>query len=127
MRPLLAQAHDSASAAEDAARWEEERRVSRYAEGLPQLETGMGRWERQIPSDSSLWACDETGVKENLWLNLSTGFIGSGRQVRTLGSDGFDLVLSSSSSALADGPLWAHLTCQLLQSCIERSMSRLSP
>ncbi len=30
-----------------------------------------------------MWFCDETGVKENLWLNLSTGFIGSGRQVST--------------------------------------------
>jgi len=29
------------------------------------------------------WKCDETGVQENLWLNLSTGFIGSGRQVST--------------------------------------------
>ena len=28
------------------------------------------------------WRCDETGVTENLWLNLSTGFIGSGRKVR---------------------------------------------
>jgi hypothetical protein len=27
------------------------------------------------------WRCDETGVQENLWLNLSTGFIGSGRAV----------------------------------------------
>jgi hypothetical protein len=71
----------SLSAAEETARWEEERRVSRYAEGLPQLEAGLGRWGRQIPSDPALWVCDETGVKENLWLNLSTGFIGSGRQV----------------------------------------------
>ena len=37
------QAHDSASGAEDAARWEEERRVSRYADDLPLLETGLGR------------------------------------------------------------------------------------
>ena len=27
------------------------------------------------------WRCDETGTQDNLWLNLSTGFIGSGRQV----------------------------------------------
>ena len=39
------------------------------------------RWGRQIPPDPSQWACDETGATENLWLNLSTGFIGSGRQV----------------------------------------------
>ena len=36
----------------------------------------------QIPVDPAKWACDETGVTENLWLNLSTGFIGSGRQAR---------------------------------------------
>ena len=76
------QAHEGAGAAEEAARWEEERRVSRYADGLPLLEQGLGgRWGRAIPADPALWACDETGVKENLWLNLSTGFIGSGRQV----------------------------------------------
>ncbi len=36
----------------------------------------------QIPVDPAKWACDETGVSENLWLNLSTGSIGSGRQAR---------------------------------------------
>ena len=70
-----------ASTAEQAAQWEEERKMSRYAENLPQLETGLGKWGRETPSDPSKWSCDETGVKENLWLNLSTGFIGSGRQV----------------------------------------------
>ncbi|CAL5228914.1 g12137 [Coccomyxa viridis] len=72
--------HDNASTADQAAKWEEQRQVSRYAANLPQLEAGLGRHGRQIPSDPSLWVCDETGVKENLWLNLSTGFIGSGRQ-----------------------------------------------
>lgn len=41
----------------------------------------MGRWGRSIPSSPDSWECDETGAKDNLWLNLSTGFIGSGRQV----------------------------------------------
>lgn len=36
----------------------------------------------QHPSIHPLqWKCDETGLQENLWLNLSTGFIGCGRQV----------------------------------------------
>jgi hypothetical protein len=69
-----------AASAEQAAAWEEERKVSRYAENLPQLEAGLGKWGRETPSDPSKWSCDKTGVKENLWLNLSTGFIGSGRQ-----------------------------------------------
>ena len=37
--------------------------------------------ERKVPADPALWKCDDTGVTENLWLNLSTGHIGSGRQV----------------------------------------------
>lgn len=31
------------------------------------------------------WKCDESGATENLWLNLSTGFIGSGRPVSHFG------------------------------------------
>lgn len=41
------------------------------------METG-----RKISPNPADWRCDETGVTENLWLNLSTGHIGSGRQVR---------------------------------------------
>lgn len=81
---IAVQAHDSVNAAEEAAVWEEQRQVSNFALGMPQLEEGMGKWGRSIPSDPSLWECDETGVKDNLWLNLSTGFIGSGRQVLLL-------------------------------------------
>lgn len=44
----------------------------------------MGKFGRSIPSNPDLWKCDETGVKENLWLNLSTGFFGSGRKVQLL-------------------------------------------
>lgn len=69
------QQHESASRQERVAAWEEERRVSKYAENLEQLPA-----TRSIPMDPKEWKCDETGVKENLWLNLSTGFIGSGRQ-----------------------------------------------
>ena len=75
------QEHESASLQDEAAAWEETRVESKHAAGLVQLEHGMGRFGRSIPSDPQQWACDETGVKENLWLNLSTGFIGSGRQV----------------------------------------------
>jgi ubiquitin carboxyl-terminal hydrolase 5/13 len=85
--------------------WEEERKVSRYAESLPQLEAhrkispnpkvrdgslwGEARSmlspaSRSSPSTMSQdWRCEETGATENLWLNLSTGVIGSGRKVRT--------------------------------------------
>jgi len=49
---------------------------TRYARDLVQLPA-----ERKVPADPALWKCDDTGVTENLWLNLSTGHIGSGRQV----------------------------------------------
>ena len=64
----------AAAAAEDnAAAWEEgERRVSRYAADLPQLETGLGKFGRNVPPNPELWECEASGMKENLWLNLST-------------------------------------------------------
>uniref|UniRef100_A0A061RBY0 Ubiquitin carboxyl-terminal hydrolase n=1 Tax=Tetraselmis sp. GSL018 TaxID=582737 RepID=A0A061RBY0_9CHLO len=69
-------AHDAAGKQEETAVWEEDRPVSKYAKDLEQLPTGG----KVIPSDPAQWKCDETGVTENLWLNLSTGFIGSGRR-----------------------------------------------
>ena len=64
----------AAAAAEDnAAAWEEgERRVSRYAADLPQLEEGLGKFGRNVPPNPELWECEASGMKENLWLNLST-------------------------------------------------------
>ncbi|KAG2446804.1 hypothetical protein HYH02_008364 [Chlamydomonas schloesseri] len=67
--------HESVTQAEALAVFEEPRRVSKYAANLEQLNTG-----RKISPNPADWRCDETGVKENLWLNLSTGFIGSGRK-----------------------------------------------
>jgi len=69
-------AHEAASKQEEVSVWEEERRVSKYAENLEQLPANG----KVIPSDPSLWKCDESGATENLWLNLGTGFIGSGRK-----------------------------------------------
>jgi ubiquitin carboxyl-terminal hydrolase 5/13 len=65
-----------ARASEIAAAWEEEdRKMSKYAESLVQLDNG-----KTIPPDPSQWKCEDSGVADNLWLNLSTGYIGSGRQ-----------------------------------------------
>lgn len=59
-----------------AAAWEEEdRKESKYAKDLPQLSNG-----KKISPDPKKWACEESGATDNLWLNLSTGHIGSGRQ-----------------------------------------------
>eukprot|EP00039_Didymoeca_costata_P011499 m.161936 g.161936 ORF g.161936 m.161936 type:complete len:804 (+) comp15194_c0_seq3:191-2602(+) len=49
---------------------------SKYAKDLVQLPSEG----KTIGSDPSGWKCMESGVTENLWLNLSTGFIGSGRR-----------------------------------------------
>eukprot|EP00178_Gracilaria_changii_P026292 TRINITY_DN808_c0_g2_i1.p2 TRINITY_DN808_c0_g2~~TRINITY_DN808_c0_g2_i1.p2 ORF type:complete len:849 (+),score=127.98 TRINITY_DN808_c0_g2_i1:13335-15881(+) len=59
-----------------ASAWEEEdRKESKYANNLPQLSNG-----KRISPDPKQWRCEESGETENLWLNLSTGHIGSGRQ-----------------------------------------------
>lgn len=59
------------------AAWEDttERPVSKYADSLIQLDNG-----KKISNDPSTWVCEESGMRENLWLNLSTGHIGSGRR-----------------------------------------------
>ena len=55
--------------------WEEERKESKYAADLIQLPA-----ERKVSPVAETWKCDFTGVTDNLWLNLSDGTIGSGRQ-----------------------------------------------
>ncbi len=48
--------------------------MSKYAETLAQLDNGV-----KVSADPTTWQCAESGQAENLWLNLSTGYIGSGR------------------------------------------------
>eukprot|EP00189_Rhodosorus_marinus_P011035 CAMPEP_0184740530 /NCGR_PEP_ID=MMETSP0315-20130426/3515_1 /TAXON_ID=101924 /ORGANISM="Rhodosorus marinus, Strain UTEX LB 2760" /LENGTH=798 /DNA_ID=CAMNT_0027210223 /DNA_START=93 /DNA_END=2486 /DNA_ORIENTATION=- len=55
--------------------WEEKRQESKYAKDLIQLDNGI-----RILPDPSSWRCQDSGMTENLWLNLSTGYIGSGRK-----------------------------------------------
>lgn len=68
--------YTDASNEEEAERmeWEEERKPSKYANDLPQEGNG-----KKIPPDPNQWQCEESGERTNLWLNLSDGFIGSGR------------------------------------------------
>lgn len=65
--------HASAHEQAQVGAWEEEVKPSRYAKDLPQ-EDGV-----KISPDPSTWVCAESGLRENLWLNLSDGYIGSGR------------------------------------------------
>lgn len=70
--------HDDFSrAAQVAATWaEEDRKESKYAKDLVQLDTGI-----KVSPDPKQWKCEESGMTTNLWLNLSTGYIGSGRKL----------------------------------------------
>ena len=49
--------------------------VSKYADALIQLPATT-----KISQDPSSWRCAMSGECENLWLNLSTGYIGGGRK-----------------------------------------------
>jgi ubiquitin carboxyl-terminal hydrolase 5/13 len=49
--------------------------VSKYAADLPFVDNGI-----QINPDPSTWKCEASGDIENLWLNLSDGYIGGGRK-----------------------------------------------
>lgn len=68
-------AHAGFHEQEEVAAWQEERRESKYARALVQ-EPSEGR---KISPDPSKWTCEESGARENLWLNLSDGHVGSGR------------------------------------------------
>jgi ubiquitin carboxyl-terminal hydrolase 5/13 len=63
----------------DVLAWEadNELKVSKYAQDLPQLNPQ----NKKIPQDPKLWKDEASDATENLWLNLSTGYIGGGRQV----------------------------------------------
>eukprot|EP00755_Sulcionema_specki_P034796 Sspe_Gene.103641::Locus_79475_Transcript_1_1_Confidence_1.000_Length_2558::g.103641::m.103641/K11836/USP5_13, UBP14; ubiquitin carboxyl-terminal hydrolase 5/13 len=60
---------------QEVAAWEEEVKDSKYAENLEQVPDPP-----KISADPKTWKCQESGMTENLWLNLSTGHIGSGRR-----------------------------------------------
>ena len=80
---LAAQAvasHAGAADQEEAKTWEamDERQVSKHAADLVQIPASLEM--KQIISDPSLWKCQLSGARTNLWLNLSDGFIGGGRR-----------------------------------------------
>ncbi|KAA8497219.1 Ubiquitin carboxyl-terminal hydrolase 5 [Porphyridium purpureum] len=72
----LEESHSHMYASSAPSDWQEERKPTKYAEALIQLDAG----ERKISPDPASWACEKCGNKENLWLNLSDGFIGCGRR-----------------------------------------------
>jgi ubiquitin carboxyl-terminal hydrolase 5/13 len=54
---------------------DKDRFESKYAASLVQLDNG-----KKISNDPKTWRCEMSGATDNLWLNLSTGFIGGGRK-----------------------------------------------
>lgn len=76
---VLAAADAEAAAAASSAAWEETREVSRFALELQQLNNGV-----RISPNAADWRCGVPGCDKatsNLWLNLSDGFIGCGRDL----------------------------------------------
>ena len=61
----------------ETAAWREELRESRYARDLKQEPATD---ETKVSPDPRDWRCAESGESSNLWLNLGTGHIGSGRR-----------------------------------------------
>lgn len=58
--------------------WEFERNESKYARALEQVPATEEK--RLVLSDPAKWMCEDSKTTTNLWLNLSTGHIGSGRK-----------------------------------------------
>lgn len=70
--------HAGLAVQQDLSAWEldtEPKPVSKYAENLPFVENGV-----KVSPNPSDWKCEKSGDDQNLWLNLSDGFIGGGRK-----------------------------------------------
>ncbi|CAM9635635.1 unnamed protein product, partial [Choristocarpus tenellus] len=65
-------AHQGAAEQAEVNQWvaDDDISVSKYAADLPQLPEASGK---RVSNDPSTWQCEESGMRENLWLNLSTG------------------------------------------------------
>jgi ubiquitin carboxyl-terminal hydrolase 5/13 len=73
--------HESGTAESDRA-WalvEDEAKPSKYADTLIQLKPEEGGRCEPLNPDPASWRCELDGSSENLWLNLSTGYVGGGR------------------------------------------------
>jgi ubiquitin carboxyl-terminal hydrolase 5/13 len=70
--------HEGMAANLQANTWDghEPKIISKYAENLPQLNPD----NKRIPQDPKFWKDEASDATDNLWLNLSTGYIGGGRK-----------------------------------------------
>ncbi|GLD93328.1 hypothetical protein PINS_up001920 [Pythium insidiosum] len=69
--------HAGNTVTEEVATWQEERRETKYADHLVQIENPP-----KVSSNPAAWKCQapDCDKQENLWMNLSDGFIGCGRR-----------------------------------------------
>jgi ubiquitin carboxyl-terminal hydrolase 5/13 len=70
--------HSGLAVQQDLSAWEldtEPKPLSKYAQNLPFVENGV-----KVSPNPSDWKCEKSGDNQNLWLNLSDGFIGGGRK-----------------------------------------------
>lgn len=69
--------HAGLAVQQDLTAWQddEEIPVTKYFDNLPFVENGV-----TISPDPKNWKCQKSGATENLWLNLSDGYIGGGRK-----------------------------------------------
>ncbi|KAJ0401930.1 hypothetical protein ATCC90586_008261 [Pythium insidiosum] len=69
--------HAGNAVTEEVATWQEERRETKYADHLVQVENPP-----KVSSNPAAWRCHapDCDKQENLWMNLSDGFIGCGRR-----------------------------------------------
>eukprot|EP00049_Salpingoeca_infusionum_P022835 m.9051 g.9051 ORF g.9051 m.9051 type:complete len:803 (+) comp5418_c0_seq1:192-2600(+) len=66
-------AAETASMVNEAAAWEEQRKVSKHADNLVQLDNGV-----KVPPSG--FKCEKCDITDNVWLNLSDGSILCGRR-----------------------------------------------
>ena len=69
--------HAGLAIQQDLSAWEDNEEIpfTKYSKDLPFIDNGV-----RISPDPKSWKCEKSGATENLWLNLSDGFIGGGRK-----------------------------------------------
>lgn len=67
--------HQGVQSQEAVSQWEEEVKESKYYKELVQLPA-----MKKISPSPKDWKCEKSGDTQNLWLNLSDGYIGGGRR-----------------------------------------------
>jgi len=97
-RALIEKQSHLAEASNAAVAWEVQKLPSKFADALVQLPA-----TKKVSPNPQDWVCEESGMRENLWLNLSDGHIGSGRRQYD-GSGGTNGALNHYTTTRASHP-----------------------